>query len=184
MRHDEVTNAMAIPRWTGAWQAMLVYIDRKGGLAVDPTFRRDLLAHMERYRLMGFDVALRGVAMASLDIELLVCARPDDLRSTVAARVRDALRPSGGASGVHGFFHADNFTFGSALYLSRLIAEVMKVGGVQSVKPVRFQRFNRLPQTELADGVIRPGDFEVLQLEDDPNFPERGRLVLSMGGGR
>ena len=184
MRHDEVANAMAIPRWTGAWQTMLVYIDRKGGLAVDRAFRRDLLAHMEHYRLMGFDVALRGVAMAPLDIELLVCARPDDLRSTVAARVRDALRPSGGSSGVPGFFHADNFTFGSALYLSRLIAEVMKVEGVQSVKPVKFQRFNRLPQTELADGVIHPGDFEVLQLEDDPNFPERGRLVLSMGGGR
>jgi hypothetical protein len=183
-RHEEVANAMAIPRWTGAWQTMLVYIDRKGGLAIDRAFRRELLAHMEHYRLMGFDVALRSVVMAPLDIELLVCAATDDLRSTVAARVRDRLRPSGGATGAHGFFHADNFTFGSALYLSKLVAAVMSVPGVQSVNPVRFQRFNRLPQNELTGGVIRPGDFEVLQLEDDPSFPERGRLVLTMGGGR
>ena len=91
-------------------------------------------------------------------------------------RVRDALRPLSGSSGEHGFFHADNFTFGSPLYLSRLIAAVMAVEGVQSVTPKKFQRLGRLPQNEIANGVIRPGDFEVLQLEDDPNFPERGRL--------
>lgn len=184
MRHQEVANAAATPRWTGAWQAMLVYVDRQGGLSVEDPFRRDLLAYVEGYRLMGFDVALRGAAAAPLEIELLVCARPDELRSTVASRVRDALRPSGGASGVRGFFHPDNFTFGAPLFLSRLIAAVMAVAGVQSVTPRKFHRLGRMPQNEIADGVIRPGSFEVLQLEDDPSFPERGRLVLAMGGGR
>jgi hypothetical protein len=183
-RHTEVANAVGIPRWTGAWQTMLVYVDRKGGTPVDESFRRALLEHMERYRLIGFDVSLRGAVTAPLDVELLVCAKPDQLRSTVAKRVRDALRPSGGASGVFGFFHADNFTFGSPLYLSRLIASVMTVEGVQSVTPRKFQRLRRLSQDELADGVIRPSDLEVLQLDDDPNFPERGRLVLAMAGGR
>ncbi len=182
-RHEEVANAVAIPRWTGAWQTMLVYIDRRGGLPVDKAFRREMLAHLEHYRLMGFDVALRGAVAAPIEIELLVCVHPDELRSAVGARVRDRLRPSGGASGEHGFFHADNFTFGSALYLSRLIAAVMAVEGVQSVTPKKFQRLGRLPQNEIANGVIRPGDFEVLQLEDDPSFPERGRLSLTMGGG-
>ena len=183
-RHPEITNAVAVARWTGAWQTMLVYIDRKAGAPVDSTFRHALLGHMERFRVMGFDVAVRGALAAPLDIELLVCAKPDELRSTVARRVREALRPTGGASGVPGFFHADNFTFGSPLYLSRLIARVMAVGGVQSVTPRKFQRLRRLAQGELADGVIRPSDLEVLQLEDDPSFPERGRLLLDMAGGR
>jgi hypothetical protein len=139
---------------------------------------------MERYRLMGFDIALKGAKAAPLDIDLLVCAKPGELRSTVAARVRDALRPSGGSRGVPGFFHPDNFTFGSPLYLSKLIAAVMAVEGVQSVKPRTFQRLGRLAQNELSEGVIRPGDFEVLQLDDDASFPERGRLVVAMGGGR
>ena len=183
-RHSDVLNAVAIPRWTGAWQTMLVYVDRKGGAPVDKAFRRTLLAHIERYRLMGFDVALRGALAAPLDLELLVCAKPGELRSAVAARVRNALRPSGGTTGMPGFFHADNFTFGSPLYLSKLMATVMAVEGVQSVTPKKFRRLGKLPQNELSDGVIRPGDFEVLQLEDDPSFPERGRLSLIMGGGR
>lgn len=184
MRHDEVANAYAIARWTGAWQTMLVFIDRKGGLPVDKPFRRELTQHMEFYRLMGFDVVLRGAQAAPLDIALTVCAKPGELRSTVAARVRDALRPFGGAEGKPGFFHPDNFTFGSPLYLSRLIAAVMATAGVQSVSPKTFQRLGRLSQGEIDSGVIRPSDVEVLQLDDDPSFPERGRLVLTLGGGR
>jgi hypothetical protein len=184
MRHAEVANAVAIPRWTGAWQTMLIYIDRSGGLPVDARFRRELITHIELYRLMGFEVALRAAAAAPLEIELFVCAKPGELRSTVAARVRAALRPRGGAGGQPGFFHPDNFTFGSPLYLSKLTAAVMAVEGVQSVTVRKFNRLGRLPQGELAGGVIRPGQLEVLQLDDDPSFPERGRLALAMGGGR
>ncbi|OLL27490.1 hypothetical protein BTH42_32110 [Burkholderia sp. SRS-W-2-2016] len=182
--HDGVANAVAVPRWTGAWQTMLVYVDRKGGLAMDETFRRSLLNHFERYRLMAFDVALHDAIPAPLDIELLVCARPGALRAMVGARVREALRPSGGPGGVPGLFHPDHFTFGAPLYLSRLIQAVMKVEGVQSVNVRKFQRLRGLPGTELTEGVIRPHSFEVLQLDDDPSFPERGRLVLDIGGGR
>ena len=139
---------------------------------------------MERFRLMGFDVAVRGAEPVPLEIELFVCAKPGELKSTVALRVRDALRPSGGPSGVRGFFHPDNFSFGSTLYLSELLAAVMAVEGVQSVTPKKFQRFGRLPENELHECFIRPGELEVLQLEDDPSFPECGRLTLAMGGGR
>jgi hypothetical protein len=60
----------------------------------------------------------------------------------------------------------------------------MAVEGVQSVTPHKFQRLGRASQNELFYGVIRPGDLEVLQLEDDPSFPEKGKLTLLMGGGR
>jgi hypothetical protein len=182
-RHPEVLNAVAVPRWTGAWQTILIFIDRRAGLPVDEGFRRALLAHIEHDRLMGFDVALRSAVMAPLDIELRVCALPGRLRSAVSARVREALRPVG-VGGHPGFFHPDNFTFGAPLYLSRLVAAVMAVEGVQSVQALKFQRLGRLPANEIAEGVIRPNDVEVLQLSDDPSFPEQGRLVLQMGGGR
>lgn len=185
MRLEEVSNAVAICRWTGAWQTVLVYVDRRGGLPVDAEFRRAVLRHLEHFRLMGFDAAVREAKSAPLDIELLVCAKPDEFRSTIASRVQAALRPAGGViPGVHGFFHPDNFTFGAPLFLSRLIATVMKVEGVQSVDATKFQRLDRLPQSELSLGVIKPDEFEVLRLDDDPSFPERGKLVLSMAGGR
>ena len=42
----------------------------------------------------------------------------------------------------------------------------------------------KMTENELHECFIRPGELEVLQLEDDPSFPECGRLTLAMGGGR
>ena len=183
-QHPEVQDAVAAPRWTGAWQTILVYLDRKGGLSVDAPFRRTMLDYLERFRLMGFDVAVAGAKALPLDIELMICAKASELKSSVAARVRDALRPAGPPGGPPGFFNPDNFSFGSPLYLSALIAAVMKVEGVESVTARKFQPLGRLPQDELLKGVIHPGMLEVLKLDDDPSFPENGRLAIAIGGGR
>ncbi|HEX8655344.1 MAG TPA: baseplate J/gp47 family protein [Allosphingosinicella sp.] len=184
MRYPDVAYAIAIARWTGAWQTILVYIDRKEGRAVDAAFLAGLGEHLEFHRLMGFDVALRAAKPAPMDIELRICAKAGAIRSNVAARVREALRPSGTPGGAPGFFHPDNFSFGSPLYASKLIAAVMAVEGVQSARLLRFQRLGRVAQGEIALGLIRPNDIEVLQLSDDPSFPENGKLSLVMGGGR
>jgi hypothetical protein len=74
LRHNGVANAVAVPMWTGAWQTMMLYIDRSDGLALDKPFERDLLRHMEHFRLIGFDIALRSARAVALDLEFLVCA--------------------------------------------------------------------------------------------------------------
>ncbi|NAZ73952.1 putative baseplate assembly protein [Kineococcus sp. T13] len=182
-RFAGVANAVAVARWTGAWQTVVVHVDRVGGAAVDRWFRDALLTHLERFRLAGFDVAVRGARPVPLDVSLSVCAQPRELRSEVGRRVRAALSPFGSA-GRPGFFHPDRFTFGTPLFLSALVAAVMAVPGVQSVTPLVFQRFARVDRDELGRGVIRPADAEVLELRDDPSFPERGRLTITTGGGR
>lgn len=181
--HPDVSNAMAVARWTGAWQTVVVHVDRAGGRPVDAAFRTSLMAHLETYRLAGFDVAVRAAKLVPLDVELSVCALPGEIRGQVGQRVRAALTPVG-SDGGYGFFHPDRFTFGTPLYLSALIAAVMAVPGVQSVTPIVFQRFARLSQGELGLGLIKPDATEVLELRDDPSFPERGRLRITMGGGR
>ena len=182
-RFPGVANAVAVARWTGAWQTVIVHVDRAGGQQVDRAFRTALLAHLESFRLAGFDVAVREARAVPLDVSLFVCAEPGELRSEVGRRVHAALSPFG-ERGTPGFFHPDRFTFGTPLYLSALLAAVTAVPGVQSVTPLVFQRFGRLPQGELEHGVVRPAGTEVLELSDDPNAPERGRLRISTGGGR
>ena len=183
LRHPEVAAAIAVPRWTGAFQTMLVYVDRSGGEAFDAAFVADVAAFLEHFRLMGIDVAVRGAVKVPLDIALSVCAVPGALQSTVASQVRDALHPLR-ADGTQGFFDPARVTFGAPLMLSALTAAVMAVDGVQSVAVTTFQRFGRTDAGELAAGLIRSTGPEVLQLSDDPNFPEQGRLRIAVGGGR
>jgi predicted phage baseplate assembly protein len=182
-RHPEVSAALAIPRWTGAFYTMLVYVDRRGGLPADRGFLAAIATHLEHYRLMGIDVAVRAAVPVPLDIELFVCAVPGALRGMVGAKVRDALHPRR-ADGSAGFFDPDRFTFGEPLRLSALIEAVMTVDGVQSVEVAVFQRYGRLANGELDAGVIHAFGAGVLELADDPSFPERGRLRIRMGGGR
>jgi hypothetical protein len=51
------------------------------------------------------------------------------------------------------------------------------------VTATSLHRFGATAGTELADGVLVPHGLEVIQLAGDPNFPEQGRLKLSVGGG-
>jgi hypothetical protein len=87
------------------------------------------------------------------------------------------------ADGSRGFFHPDNFTFGQPLYLSDLYARALTVPGVESIAVVLFQRWGGVDQGEKEAGLLTPGPFEVLQLDNDPNFPENGRLEFIVQGG-
>jgi len=57
------------------------------------------------------------------------------------------------------------------------------VPGVASVNVTRFQRWGKSANHELERGVLTVAPLEVLQLANDPSFPENGRLGLSVGGG-
>ncbi|MCZ6619872.1 MAG: putative baseplate assembly protein, partial [Gammaproteobacteria bacterium] len=61
-RHPEVQKAMAALRWTGSWYTAFVTIDRKGGRPVDADFEKEMRAHLERYRMAGFDLEINGPA--------------------------------------------------------------------------------------------------------------------------
>lgn len=181
-RHPAVANARAVARWTGGWRTIMIYLDLFGGRKFDKALRAEIATHMERYRLTGFDIIYRAAKVVPLKLKLFICAKPDFLRSDVGRRVRAELRPAG-LHGRHGFFHPDNFSFGQPLYMSQLIAFVMAIEGVASVEVTKLHKLGRLPQNELSTNIIAPDDLEILEMRDDPNFPERGLLEIEVGGG-
>ncbi|MFD8889489.1 putative baseplate assembly protein [Streptomyces sp. NPDC059566] len=179
-----VQRAAATLRWTGSWHSVFVTADRRGGRPVDAAFERDLRARLERYRLAGYDLEVDGPVFVPLEIGLRVCVERTHLRSDVGAavlaRLGDATLPGGGT----GLFHPDRLTFGRPVHLSTVLAEVHAVPGVESVDVHTFQR-QRLPETSgLENGVLEMGRLEIARLDNDPNFPERGMLDLTLGGGR
>ena len=182
-RHPQVQRASARLRWTGSWYTMFVSIDRKGGAPLDDEFRALMLAHLDRYRLAGYDLDLRDPAFVPLDIELGICVLPGYMAAAVKHSL--LLRLSNGldAQGQPAFFHPDHFSFGTGLALSALVEAAQAVTGVASVDVIRFQRWGRTPNKERDEGLIPAAPLEVLRLDNDPNFPENGRLTPHMRGG-
>jgi hypothetical protein len=182
-RHPEVQKAVATLRWTGSWQTVFITVDRQGGRPVSSDFEAELRLFLEKYRMAGHDLEIDGPHYIPLDLALTVCLQPGYTRSAVKQALLEAFSDAVFLDGRRGFFHPDNLTFGQTVYLSQLVAEAMKVPGVEWVKALRFQRWGQPTQGELAEGRIPFGRLEIPQLENDPNAPENGKLEFVMEGG-
>jgi predicted phage baseplate assembly protein len=182
-RHPEVQKAAATLRWTGSWYTMFITIDRAGGHRVDPTFEDAIRDFINHYRLAGYDLEINGPIFVPLDLVMQVCVKPGYFRSNVKQALLAAFSNRNLPNGGRGFFHPDNFTFGQPVYLSQLYELAMSVAGVQSVEIIRFQRWGKAANQELENGVLTADRLEVIQLDNDRNFAENGKLEFMMQGG-
>ena len=183
-QYPGVQRAVARLSWTGSWYTVYICVDRRGGRSavLDAIFNDGLRAYVERFRLAGYDLEVRDPVYVPLDIALQVCVQP----RRYAADVERALLRRFGTStdaGRPAFFNPDGFSFGDPLYLSRLVEAALDVQGVASVKVTKFQRWGKTADGELAAEAIGIAPLEVLRLDNDPNFPENGRIVFDMLGG-
>ncbi|MDO9354077.1 MAG: putative baseplate assembly protein [Solirubrobacteraceae bacterium] len=183
-RRPEIQRAAATFRWTGSWHTVFVTADRFGGAEVEARFAARVRAHLERFRMAGYDLEVNGPRYVPLDVRLHVCVKPDYFRADVLQAVQRALSSGVLPDGRLGAFHPDNFTFGQPVYLSRLIAAAQNVEGVDAVRCDRFQRLVNPDATTLDQGVIAIGALEIAQLANHRSFRERGRLALAAGGGK
>jgi hypothetical protein len=150
---------------------------------VDDRFENGLRGYLNRYRLAGYDLEINGPIFVPLELVLLICVKPDHFRSDVKQALLRTFSNQTLPDGRRGFFHPDNFTFGQPLYLSRIYEAVLAVDGVDSAEVQKFQRLDKSPQQELVNGLLTVGPFEVIRLDNDPNFPENGKIEFIMDGG-
>lgn len=189
--HADVQRAHATPRWTGSWQTVFLAIDRAGGRDVDPEFEASLRAHLASRRLAGHDLEILPPRYVPLDIVLYVCVCEDHYRGDVEQELLGAFS-NGYFRGRPGLFHPDNFSFGDNVLLSRIIAEGMAIEGVKWIgtKDATGRVLGRLGRLEQPDldyqdaAEIPIGADEIARLDNDPSFPDLGRLRLIMAGGR
>jgi hypothetical protein len=180
-------------RWTGSWYTALVALDPAGSETADSELIDEVSLYLEPFRRMGYDQLVRPAQYVPLKVALTICALPNFLRGHVEAAVLDALSKRVLPDGTRGFFHPDNLTFGDGIYVSRLLATVQAIAGVQNAMVTELERFEL---SEPAPSIDQPGEelpmnsalllgpFEIAQLDNDPSFPENGVLVLDVRGGR
>ena len=183
--HEGVQKASARFRWTGSWYTVFVTLDRKGGLSVadDPEFEEEIRTYLEQFRVAGYDLEIDDPVPVALDVALTICVQSGYFQSDVKQSLLDQFSSSGLGGGRRGFFHPDEFSFGDSVYLSRVYKVAMEVAGVASVDATIFKRLGKAADGELEAGVIQPAALEVVELANNPSFPERGQIVFQMYGG-
>jgi hypothetical protein len=189
-----VADAVAQFRWTGSWYTAYVAIDPTdpadvvtlpgGRTTLDPTFAATVTQALDAFRLTGYDLEVRSAEYVPLLIEIHLCVRDDHFQADVVNALRLALSNGVEPDGSLGFFNPANFAFGQPVYLSRLYAAIDAVEGVDSAEVIVFQRYGRLPQGELQNGVIPMGPWEIARLDNDVNLKENGVLIIDADGGK
>ena len=182
-RHKEVQKAASDFRWTGSWNTVFVTVDRKNGVEIDEEFENEISDHIELYRMAGHDIEVNKPVFVPLDIEIDVCVKEGYFRSDVKETLRKTFSNKVLSNGQQGFFHPDNFTFGQPVYLSRLYFAAMGIDGISSVEIRKFQRFGKSANQEKENGILQTASIEIIRLDNDPNFPENGKLNFNLHGG-
>ena len=182
---EQVQQAIAVLRWNGSWYEVWVAIDARRTGTPSAALLAQIEGHLHRFRRMGHDLRVTAAQIVPLQIAITVCVQPHYLRGQVKAALLEKLSNRLLPDGSQGFFHPDRLTFGDRVSLSPLIALVQATEGVESVTVTQFhRRCEDDDGTALLQGFIALGPLEIARLDNDPNQPENGQLILQMGGGR
>ncbi len=180
----QVEQSVATLRWTGSWYTVFVAVEPKGGGNLGRALKKSLKRNLERYRLAGQDLELDSPDYVSLEIALEICVDPDYFQSDVQQTLLQVLSNRLLLDGRKGLFYPDNFTFGQTVYLSSVYVAARSVAGVRAVVATKFQPQGFDDPQFLARGEIAIGELQVARLENDPSYPDHGRLTLLLEGGK
>jgi predicted phage baseplate assembly protein len=183
-QHPAVQRAAAELRWNGSWYEVGVAVDPFGQAEAPAGLLGEIERHLYRYRRIGHDVAVRLAQYVALDLVLEVCVKRSFLRGHVKADLLERFSTRRLPDGSLGFFHPDALSFGQGISLSQIVAAAQTTPGIESVTVVKLERLFEGPRGEIEAGVLPIGPLEIARLDNDPNFPENGRIRFEMRGGR
>lgn len=181
---QKVQRAAAKLCWSGSWYEVPVAVDPLGSEEADEELLCEITGRLYRYRRIGHDVVVKPARYVSLDIAMTVCVLPHYLRGHVKAELLHLFSNRLLPDGRKGFFHPDNLTFGEGIYFSKLVAAAQAVAGVESVMVTKLERLFEGPNQEIENGILPLSPFEVARLDNDPSYPENGKLSMDIRGGR
>ena len=180
----EIQRAAAQLRWNGSWYEALVAIDAFGREQASEELVKRVTRRLRYFRRLGHDVRVEPAIRVPVRIKLRVCVKAVYLQAHVLADLEARFGTGLVPGGARGFFHPDELTFGEGLYLSKIVAIAQSIPGVESVKPLKFERLFSPDSSGLETGVLTFGPLEIAVCDSDPSFPEDGRIDFQMGGGR
>jgi Baseplate J-like protein len=178
-----VQRAAATRRWTGSWHTVFITVERDQQAALDAAFIAGLEAYLDGYRMAGVDLEVEDGTQVALLIQMSVCVQPGYVATDVEQALLSVFNAQLQPDGAPGLFNPDRLDLGQPFYLSPLIAAAQAVDGVASAAVLTFERQDQPGSAGLLAGVLTPQPLEFFVLDNDPNYPERGRFDLTVEGG-
>jgi len=172
-----VERAAAHRDWSGSWPVGVVAVETTTDRG-DPDVDAAVGQVMEAIRMAGTEVVTLPATPIGLLIALTVCLTPSTESATARLRILGTLRP--GHPGA--VFSAEAHTLGSSVYTSAVVAAVAAVPGVDAVRVTEARRLSDPPGQN--DTVLLMAPDEIAVCDDDASAPERGRIELTIEGGR
>jgi predicted phage baseplate assembly protein len=181
-----VRRAATVLRWTGTRYA--------ADVAVQPTVGEDpsqqLLAAVDDalwpVRRIGHELWVRPPSYRPLVLGLSVDLGAAAVRADVSAALTALLGAGTQADGTPGLFSPRRLGFGQPVYASPIVAAAQDVPGVEAVVLSRFGFLGPpgAPAPARPPGQLRVRAGEIARLDNDPDVPEHGYVVLNLRGGR
>ena len=171
-------------RWTGSWMTVFTAADPKGSEHISVDEHIGLVELLNRRRLAGYESYAPPPNYVSIDQRIEVCVVDGWLDGDVEAAVLSVLGSATRPDDSSGFFFADRFSFGTPLYRSRLEAAIQNAPGVAGVHSIKYRQrgvfagFVDLPE------IVAPAPSQILRVDNDPSWPERGTIRVIAEGGR
>ena len=183
MDYPGVQRAAATLRWTGSWHTVFITVERDQQVALDAGFIAGLEAYLGNYRMACMDLEVEDGVQVPLLIQMSVCVQPDYVATDVQQALLSIFNAQVQPDGTPGLFNPGRLDLGQPFYLSPLTAAAQAVDGVASVQVTTFERQDQPSDEGRLAGVLIPQQLEFFVLDNDPNYPERGRFDLTMEGG-
>jgi hypothetical protein len=171
-------------RWTGSWLTVFTTADPRGNAPVTEPNQISLVELLNRRKLAGYESYAPPPTLVALDLIITVCAATGWLESDVEAGVLARLANAKLPNSTTGFFYADAFTFGTPLYRSALDAAIQSVPGVNGVLDIEYRRRGASDVFQSLPDILPLGSSEILRIENDRSYPERGTIRVIAEGGR
>ncbi len=178
-----VQDAAARFRWTGSWHSGFVAADPIGGFDAGLANHIELAQMIDRRRLAAVEAFTPAPRFVSIDLEIDICVKSDAWRDDVERRVIASLAPAGRSRDSTGFFFADRFSFGMPLYRARLEEAIAAIPGVKGVLDIRYRRRAALKSFAPLPAILTVGTGEILRIDNDSDWPERGTITILTEGG-
>ncbi|MBP6237644.1 MAG: hypothetical protein KA536_15950 [Saprospiraceae bacterium] len=180
-----VQKAICQRRWTGSWLTNFISIDNYNNEDLS-AIKEKVFLYLDKKRLAGIDLKINDPLYISLTIELDICVDNNYFKEDVLKKLTEKFSTRKLSNGGKGLFHPDNFTFGTTLYLSSIYEVAQSVQGVLSVKIKNFHKqINPLGNNQnIQNGKIDFSVKEILRLDNNPNYKDRGVITFNIKGGK